>query len=75
LVAYYAFKSVFQSAVKSYYKDDRKRASMIGEDMVQDPECRTYIPKGRAITRRIGGKLISFCSEACAKQYADKNRL
>lgn len=43
-----------------------------GEDMVQDPQCRTYIPKARAVTRRINGELRYFCSEACARQHEER---
>jgi uncharacterized protein len=73
-VVYYALKTVFRSAVRSYHEEDRKSDRLMGEEMIQDPECRTYIPKDRAITRRIGGKLCSFCSETCAKRYEEKIR-
>ncbi len=73
-ILYYALRTVFRSAVKGYQEKDRQRTSLMGEEMVLDPECRTYVPKGRAVTRRIGNKLCSFCSETCAKQYEEKNR-
>ncbi len=72
-VVYYVFKTVFRSAVRSYHGEDRKSDRLMGEEMVQDLECRTYIPKARAVTRRIGGKLCSFCSDACAQRYEEKN--
>jgi hypothetical protein len=74
LVIYFALKTVFRAAVKGYQEDDRKRSRLMGEEMILDPECRTYVPKGRAVTRRIGNKLCSFCSETCAKQYENKQR-
>jgi YHS domain-containing protein len=74
VVVYYAVKTVFRSALKSYHGEDQKRTRIMGEDMVQDPECRTYVPKGRAVTRRVGGRLCHFCSEACAQRYEEKNR-
>jgi len=74
LVIYYALKTVFRSAVRGYQQPDRDRSRLMGEDMVLDPECRTYVPKGRAVTRRIGNKICSFCSETCAKQYEEKHR-
>ena len=73
-VLYYALKTVLRSTVKGYREEGRHRAGLMGEEMVLDPECRTYVPKGRAVTRRIGNKLCSFCSEACAKRYEEKNR-
>ena len=75
LIVYYAIKSIFRSAVRGYYSDERHNNRVLpGEEMVQDPECRTYVVKSRAVTRRINGKLCLFCSETCAKQFEDKNR-
>jgi uncharacterized protein len=74
LVVYYALKTVLRSAIRTYRADDRPRTRLMGEEMVQDPECLTYIVKDRAITRRIDGKLCSFCSDACAKLYEEKSR-
>jgi uncharacterized protein len=71
---YYALKTVLRAAVRGYQGEDNRRTRLMGEDMVLDPECRTYVLKERAITRRIGGENHSFCSEACAKQYEEKKR-
>ena len=72
-VVYYAVKSVIRSAIGAYTKDERK-SRLPGDEMVLDPECRTYVVKRRAVTRRIGNNLCFFCSEDCARQYAEKNR-
>ncbi len=40
-------------------------AAKIGEPMVLDPQCQTYIPKSDALARQ--GKY--FCSEECARRY------
>jgi YHS domain-containing protein len=74
VVVYYVLKTVLRAAVRGYHDEDHQRTRLMGEDMVLDPECRTYIVKERAITRRIDGKLRSFCSEACAKRYEEKKR-
>jgi YHS domain-containing protein len=74
IAVYYALKTVFRSAVRAYHDEDRRRSRLMGEEMVQDPRCRTYVPKGRAVTRRIGGKLCYFCSEACARQFEESSR-
>ncbi len=70
---YFALKTLFRSAVHGYQSEDRQRGRLMGEDMVLDPECRTYVPKRRAVTRRIGGVPCFFCSEACAKAYQEKH--
>ena len=74
VIVYYVLKTVLRSAFRGYHDEDRQRTRIMGEDMVLDPECRTYVLKERAITRRIDGELRSFCSEACAKQYEEKKR-
>lgn len=38
------------------------------EEMVLDPQCRSYLPKGEALLR--GGHY--FCSEECAKVYLEQ---
>lgn len=73
-VVYYAVKTLFRSALRGYQSEDRQRTMTMGEDMVLDPHCRTYVPKRRAVTRRIGGASCYFCSEACAKAYEEKTR-
>jgi len=40
-------------------------AAKIGEQMVLDPQCQTYVPKSEALVRQ--GKY--FCSEECARLY------
>ncbi len=73
VMIYYALKTVFRSAYRAYHEKD-PRTRIMGDEMVLDPECRTYVLKDRAVTRRIRGTLCSFCSEACARQYEEKNR-
>jgi len=40
-------------------------AAQLGEAMVLDPQCQTYVPMSEAVAR--GGKY--FCSEECAQRY------
>ncbi|MFO0774817.1 MAG: YHS domain-containing protein [Nitrospiraceae bacterium] len=37
--------------------------------MVQDPMCKTFVPRGTAVSERIGGQTYYFCSQSCAKQF------
>ncbi len=74
LILYYAVKTVIRSAFTAYREEESPRARQTGNELVQDPQCRTYVIKERAVTRRIRGKLCSFCSEACARQYEELNR-
>jgi uncharacterized protein len=43
-----------------------------GEPMVQDPLCRTYLPKSSALSVEIGGRTHYFCSRQCADTYRER---
>lgn len=38
-------------------------------DMVQDPVCKMYVPRGSAVTADIGGQTYHFCSRDCAETF------
>lgn len=37
--------------------------------MVQDPVCRMYVPRGSAVAESIGGQTYYFCSKDCAHAF------
>jgi uncharacterized protein len=78
LVLYQAVKIVIRSALSSSGSDsgtERPSGSRLpGAEMVQDPQCRTYVVKDRAVTRRINGSTAFFCSDACADAYVRSRR-
>ncbi len=55
------------------FEEKRKEKTSEGEEMVLDPNCRTYIPKRDAISRRAGGEKFYFCSKKCFREYRAKN--
>lgn len=72
---YSALKTVVRAAVRGYREDEKGRSrKILGDEMVLDPECHTYVVKDRAVTRHIRGALTHFCSDACARRHEDKNR-
>jgi uncharacterized protein len=73
LIVYSFLKSAFRSLFPGQAADHRT-PDLRGEEMVLDPQCRTYVTRSRAITRRISGTLCTFCSESCAKEYEAKQR-
>jgi uncharacterized protein len=73
-VVYTLLKTLFRAVVKSEPQKTREQDRIRGEEMVQDPQCRTYVPRARAVTRQVNGKLCSFCSETCANQYEEQHR-
>lgn len=76
LLIYQSLRILFRSAARaSREKGGRdERARLRGEDMVLDPECRTYVLKERAVTRSVRGTKLYFCSEACAQRHEERNR-
>ena len=73
-VVYTLLKTLYRAVVKPDSPKTRQQDRIKGEEMVQDPQCRTYVPKARAVTRQINGERCSFCSEACAQQYEEQHR-
>ena len=43
-----------------------------GEDMVRDPQCETYLPRGDAISKKVKGVQQYFCSEKCRDEFMKK---
>jgi hypothetical protein len=70
IVIFYVAWSIFRGYRISDRRSTRKRsaAERDGEDMVQDPQCLSYVPKSDAIQQ--AGKY--FCSEACARLYLSR---
>ncbi len=73
-ILYYTIKTVLGSAIRASREEHASAAAPQGKEMVLDPECRTYIVKDRALSRRLGGRPLYFCSEACARHYEEKHR-
>lgn len=48
---------------------ESKPIERAGGELVRDPQCGTYVPKGRAIALQRGGETIYFCSEKCRDEY------
>lgn len=45
-----------------------------GDQMVQDPVCKVFVPRGSAIVRRVDGVTYCFCSQACAEEFQKQPR-
>jgi len=50
-------------------KDYKKAQDDMIDEMVQDPVCKTYIPRREAVKKSYGGKKILFCSKECADKF------
>jgi len=68
-VLYSLVKRIFGAGQKISRGDSS--AGVISE-MVQDPYCKTYIPRNEAYRTIVGGEELLFCSRECAEKYKDE---
>lgn len=45
-----------------------------GEDLVQDPFCKTYVPKSQAYVQDVEGRQEYFCSQTCCEKYLSEKK-
>ena len=64
-VAYRTVKAIFRP--KEELQGSQERGVI--DEMVQDPQCKTYVPKREAVKRTIAGKTHYFCSGTCADKF------
>jgi uncharacterized protein len=48
---------------------DRRAPTVVTEEMVRDPVCQVYLPRGEAIRRRVRGQDVFFCSPGCLDKF------
>jgi uncharacterized protein len=68
-ILYSLVKRVFGAGSKISGRDS---SSGVISEMVQDPFCKTYIPRNEAYRAVLGGEEILFCSRECAEKYKDE---
>jgi YHS domain-containing protein len=67
LILYFLVRRAFRE-FKHRHLDDRG-VSTDQDQMVQDPVCRTFVPRKIAFVERIGGQTYCFCSRECATTF------
>ena len=50
-------------------QNNNKTSVAVGEELVEDPCCHTYIPISQAHRKEISGKEHYFCSKECCEKY------
>ncbi len=61
---------LIRSAIKEFRGIKRQAQPPASrDDMVQDPVCKTYVPRGSAVTADVGGQTYLFCSRDCAETF------
>jgi YHS domain-containing protein len=59
-----------RKALREFNKPSLPNRGNAGVDqMIQDPVCRTYIPRANAVSASIGGQTYYFCSTDCAHTF------
>lgn len=71
-LVYTVFQAIRQSLKKPMAPPPEKTSR--GEDMVQDPECGTYVPRGDALPLQTEKAKFFFCSEACRDKFQARPR-
>ena len=64
-ILYRLLKSFFGAGRKVYRNSD----GTVIDEMVQDPVCKTYIPKRQAVNIVKKGREYFFCSRECAEEF------
>ena len=70
-LAYTVFQVIKQALNRPPAPPSEKTS--IGEDMVQDPECGTYVPKSDAIKASAAGKTHYYCSTDCRDKHQKRS--
>lgn len=70
--AYILFR-IFLRALPGQKSSPPPAKSPKGEEMVQDPQCGTYLPRSDALEMTIRGERHYFCSTACRDAFAGRN--
>lgn len=65
-IGYSFFQALFPARRNDKRPENRSRD---GEQMVQDPQCGTYLPISEALRANIRGQQHHFCSRKCRKLY------
>ncbi len=73
MIAYFTVKSFFRPVKKPKPKPDLPSPGKDdASEMVQDPECGTYIPIESADKAVINGRTYYFCSQECREAFQRK---
>ncbi len=68
-VIYKIIKSIRREKPFVVMNDNNKTTAELGEELVEDPYCHTYIPISQACKKEIAGKEHYFCSKECSEKY------
>ncbi len=73
ILAYLLYR-VGKAVFRSSKEIDRGKNGGVIDEMVQDPFCKTYIPRRESVKRVIEGQGYFFCSKNCADKFESETR-
>jgi len=65
----YLIYRLFKGLLNQDNKTEANLKADVIDEMIQDPVCKTYIPRRESFRRTFGGKEIFFCSRECADKF------
>jgi uncharacterized protein len=68
-LCYYVLRKAILPALRTYKIFRKNRDTPFDKEMVQDPQCHTYIPKETTLRTIINGEVYYFCSQECLDEY------
>ncbi|CAK8723446.1 YHS domain-containing protein [Candidatus Electrothrix laxa] len=74
-IAWRLLRSLIRDTIAQKAKDQLRKESeqadktTVQDILVEDPVCRTLIPKHQAVRLRQNGKTYYFCSDSCCDQF------
>jgi YHS domain-containing protein len=70
LILFIVLYFLIRSAVREFKgKGTGSHLRVDKDQMVQDPVCLVFVPRGSAVTEVIGGQTYCFCSRGCAATF------
>jgi uncharacterized protein len=73
-VIYKIIRTIRQEKPFAVQSNHYKTTAALGEELVEDPYCHTYIPISQSCRKEIAGKEHYFCSKECSEEYIKKNK-
>jgi len=73
VLAYVAYR-VLKAVIRPKDSISRGENGGVIDEMVQDPQCKMYIPRREAVERTIEGRTYHFCSDTCATKFLQEGK-
>lgn len=69
---YKLIKGWFVKTLGNVFRPPASASRQVAADMVQDPQCKSYVSMDHAVAAEFNGERFYFCSDECAKNYGEK---